>query len=91
MYFAKDPYEEVLQSIERKRYIEFLTYANIPLHEAVYAIIMMRRHIWLYADLQALFGVTAIDLYQAIQSINRTLLIFDYIIFIVTEQYQETI
>jgi hypothetical protein len=91
MYFAKDPYEEVLQSIDRKRYIEFLTNANIPLHEAVYAIIMMRRHIWLYADLQALFGVTAIDLYQAIQSINRTLLIFDYIIFIVTEQYQETI
>jgi len=80
---------EVLQLIERNRYIEFLTDANIPLHEAVYAIIMMRRHIWLFADLLALFGGTAIDLYQAIQSINRTLLLFDYMIFIITQQYQE--
>lgn len=91
MYFAKEPYHEVLQLIERKRYIEFLSDAGIPLHEAVYAIIMMRRHIWIFADSSALFGVAAIDLYQAIESINRTVLLFDYMILIVTQRYREAI
>ena len=33
---------------------------EIPLEEAIYALIMMRRHLWLYADFQALF-LTALD------------------------------
>jgi hypothetical protein len=88
MYFAEDHYQEVQQFLGRKRYVEETYGAGIPLHEAVYALILMRRHIWLYAEFQAVF-TTVIDMYQAVNSINRAVLLFDYAIFIVTQKYQE--
>ena len=79
LFFAEDPYQEVLQFLERTSYVEDTIADGISLPEALYALVMMRRHIWLYAETQALFN-TALDMYQAVQSINRTLLIFDYAI-----------
>jgi hypothetical protein len=88
MYFAEQPYQEVLQFLKWKQYVEITYGESIPLHEAIYALILMKRHIWLYAELQAVFS-TVIDMYQALESVNRTVLLFDYAIYIVAQQYKE--
>jgi len=49
----------------------------------------MRRHIWLFAELQGRFFNVATDIFQAVENINRTFLLFDYAIYAVTEKYQE--
>jgi len=46
----------------------------------------MRRHIWLYAEFEALF-TTSLEMHQQVESINRTLLLFDYATYIVAEEY----
>ncbi|MCD6153975.1 MAG: hypothetical protein J7J07_08720 [Syntrophobacterales bacterium] len=61
---------------------------GIPLSEAAYAICMMRRHIWLYADSQALF-ITPIDYHRAIATINKTILIFDHGLHCMIQKYVE--
>lgn len=63
-------------------------YENIPLEEAIYSLMMLRRHLWLYAEFQTLFH-TSLDQYQAADSINRTVLITDYGIIAVIEKYKE--
>ena len=89
MYFAENHYQEVWQFLERTRFVELIYGEGIPLHEAIYALILMRRHIWLFAEFQAVFSTTAIDMYQSVESINRTVLLFDYAIYILTQRYQE--
>lgn len=59
---------------------------GVPLHEALYAIILMRRHIWLYAEFQAIF-ITITEQRQALDSQTRTILIFDYIAYVLAEKY----
>jgi hypothetical protein len=59
---------------------------GVPLHEALYAIVLMRRHIWLYAEFQAIF-ITIIEQHQAMDSQTRTILMFDYIAYALTEKY----
>ncbi|MGV8056498.1 MAG: hypothetical protein AB2L12_00455 [Smithellaceae bacterium] len=72
----------------------FKTYAQesyamrIPMDEAVYALILMRRHIWLYAEFQTIFS-TAIDQRQAVDTLSRTILLFDYAAYDITKEYQE--
>jgi hypothetical protein len=61
---------------------------GIPLHEALYALILMRRHIWLYAEFQAIF-VTAVEQHQAAESLTRTILMFDYAIYVMSMRYEE--
>ncbi len=63
---------------------------KIPLDEAVYALILMRRNIWLYAEFQSIF-TTAIDQQQAVDTLSRTILLFDYASYDVTKEYQELI
>jgi hypothetical protein len=48
----------------------------------------MRRHIWLYAEFQTLF-ISAVEQQQAIESLSRTILLFDYATYVITERYQE--
>jgi hypothetical protein len=48
----------------------------------------MRRHIWLYAEFQAVF-VTAVEHHQAAESLTRTILMFDYATYVTTERYEE--
>jgi hypothetical protein len=61
---------------------------GIPLHESIYALILMRRHIWLYAEFQAMF-ITAVEQHQATESLTRTILMFDYAIYVLTQRYEE--
>jgi hypothetical protein len=86
IYFAEDTYTETLKFLEKADYFRAWHSRGIPLHEAIYALIMMRRHIWLYADLQSLFYSEG-DIYQAVISINRVLVVFDYAIFILASKY----
>lgn len=72
----------------------FRTYAQescamgIPMDEAVYALILLRRHIWLYAEFQTIFSA-GIDQRQALDTLSRTILLFDYAVYEVTKEYQE--
>jgi hypothetical protein len=72
----------------------FLRYAKacyaegIPLHEAIYALVLMRRQMWLFAEFQATF-VTVVEHQQAIDSITRTILVIDYAIYKITQHYQD--
>ena len=63
---------------------------KIPLQEAVYALILLRRNLWLYAEFQGVF-VSALELHQAVESLNRTILMYDYVSYQVIEKYQELI
>ncbi len=72
----------------------FKTYAResyalkIPMDEAVYALILMRRNIWLYAEFQSVFS-TSIDQRQAVDTLSRTILLFDYAAYDIAKEYQE--
>jgi hypothetical protein len=86
MCHDEKPYEQAW--VYFRQYAEASHAEGIPLHESIYALIMMRRHIWLSADLHALFA-SAIDLHQAIECINRVVLLFDYATYILAERYHE--
>lgn len=61
---------------------------RIPLPQAVYALILMRRHMWLFAEYQAIFE-TAVDQRHALESQSRMILMFDYAEFVVIDRYDE--
>ena len=86
MYHSEKPYEEA--SVYFTRYAEARHAEGIPLHESIYALLMVRRHIWLFAEIEALF-VSAVDLHQAIECINRVVLLFDYAVCILAQRYHE--
>ncbi|HDQ03922.1 MAG TPA: hypothetical protein ENN23_05040 [Deltaproteobacteria bacterium] len=86
MSLAEVPYNEAKNF--SWKYAEEFYEQKIPLHEALYALILMRRHLWLYAEFQGIF-VTALEKQQAVESLNRTILMFDYVSYQVTEKYQE--
>lgn len=71
-----------------QKYAEICYGDGIPLHESVYALNMMRRHMWLYAEFQTIF-VDALEHNQAIDSVMRIMLMMDYAIFEITQFYQE--
>jgi hypothetical protein len=86
MFVHDAPYrqaEKYFEHYAQERYGE-----RIPLHEAVYALILMRRHIWLYAEFQAIF-ITAVEHRQAVESLSRTILMFDYAMYAITRKYRE--
>ncbi|MBN2179053.1 MAG: hypothetical protein JW743_06455 [Deltaproteobacteria bacterium] len=88
IYFSEKPYAEL-----RDYFIKYASESykeGIPLHESVYALIMMRRHMWLYADFQAPF-LTSIEHHQAVETINKTIRIFDHGIYLVIQKYLELI
>jgi hypothetical protein len=84
VYPLKDPYPAIRDFMSK--YAETRFREGVPLHEALYAITLMRRHIWLYAEFQAIF-ITIIEQHQALDSQTRTILIFDYIAYAVAEKY----
>jgi len=88
MFFAENPHEAARQFVmpfAEKRYRE-----GIPLSEAVYALTLMRRHMWLYAEFQSLF-ITGLERQQAVETLNRTILMFDYVVYVMNETYQKLI
>ncbi|MRR16303.1 MAG: hypothetical protein EG826_07585 [Deltaproteobacteria bacterium] len=64
--------------------------SGVPLQEAIYALNMMRRHMWLYAEFQAIF-INAIEHHQAIDSVMRIMLLIDYAVYEITQYYQDRI
>lgn len=86
LFFTEDPFASA-QSIFVK-YADERFKEGTPLNEAIYALILMRRHMWLFAEFQATF-ITAIEHHQAIESLNRTILVFDYAVYLITKRYEE--
>lgn len=84
VYTVKDPYTAIRNFMGK--FAEALFNEGIPLQEALYAIVIMRRHIWLYAEFQAIF-ITVVEQLQAMDSLTRTILMFDYIAYALTEKY----
>jgi len=86
IFLSEKPYELARQFF--LRYAEARYREGIPVSEAIYVLSLMRRHIWLYSDFHITF-VTADDRKQAIESLNRMMLIFDYAVHVITEKYKE--
>jgi len=86
MFFNESPYEQAKEIFEK--YAEERYKEGIPLHEALYALILMRRHMWLYAEFQSIFNVE-VEHQQAAGSLSRTILMFDYIIYVVARKFWE--
>jgi hypothetical protein len=84
MFFNESPYEQAKEIFEK--YAEERFKEGMPLHEALYALILMRRHMWLYAEFQALFNVE-VEHRQAVESLSRTILMFDYIMYVVARKF----
>lgn len=88
IYFAENCFASVEHFLDIHGCVEDYFARGIPLEEVVYALILLRRHIWLYSDNQAIWNPVLIDMYQAVESNNRVLLIFDYATYIVTCKYK---
>jgi hypothetical protein len=88
LYFAEHPFHEVERILESTAFAQDACSHGVPITEAVYALVLMRRHLWLYAETQEMIN-SALDEYLVLESITRTLLIFDYAVQIVLEHYQQ--
>ena len=86
LYFEPNTYDTV--SVYFSKWAEDQFYENIPLEEAVYALIMLRRQLWLHAEFNTLFS-SALDQYQAAESINRTVLLTDYATVAIIKKYKQ--
>ena len=85
VYTDKDPFTAIQRFMGK--FAEERFQEGVPLHQALYAIVLMRRHIWLYAEFQAIF-ITIVEQQQAMDSLTRTILMFDYIAYALTEKYE---
>lgn len=86
LFFSDNPFEEA-QTLFAK-YAEARYREGIPLPEVVYALTLMRRHMWLFSTSQAVF-ITAVEHHHAAESQSRTILMFDYAVYIVVQRYDE--
>ncbi|MBN2282692.1 MAG: hypothetical protein JXO48_02265 [Deltaproteobacteria bacterium] len=84
IYFSEKPYREVRDFFSN--YAEKSFGQGVPLHECVYALIMMRRHLWLYAAFQQPF-LKGLDDEQQIGTITSTIRIFDHGIYLIIQKY----
>lgn len=85
VYFDEKPYKKLEKYFGN--YAEDSFRKGIPMEEAIYGLIMMRRHLWLYADFHALF-LTALDAHRAVETLNRTIRVFDQGVFIIIKRYR---
>jgi hypothetical protein len=86
LYFEQNTYD--VATAYFSKFAEEQFYENIPLDEAVYALILLRRQMWVFAEFQVLF-TSALDQYQASDGINRTVLLTDYGIIAMIRKYGE--
>jgi len=88
MYFAENCYQAMMHTLDVVGFAEDNFARGIPLEEAIYALVLMRRAIWLHSEQQSLYN-TGEDMIELIQSINRILVLFDYATHIVATKYRE--
>jgi len=88
IFLSEQPYETAREFFSR--FAEARYREGICASEATYALSLMRRHIWLYSDFHVTF-VTADERKQAIESLNRMMLIFDYAVHVITVRYEELV
>ena len=86
LYFDQNIYD--VSTAYFNKFAEDQYYEDIPLEEAVYALIMLRRQMWLFAEFNVLF-TSSLDQYQAAESINHTVLVTDYGVFATIKKYKE--
>jgi hypothetical protein len=89
MYFAEDCYKAVEQTLDISGFVDTFFARGVPLEQVQYALTLLRRHIWLYADAQLIFNPSVADMSLALDSINRILLVFDYANYYVSKTYRE--
>jgi hypothetical protein len=89
MYFAEDCFKAVSQNLDISGFVDTFYARGVPLEDVQYALILLRRHIWLYADSQLIFNPSVADMSLALDSINRILLVFDYASYYLTRTYRE--
>ncbi len=89
MYFADNCFQTVEHVLDVSGFAEDFFARNIPLEEVLYAVVLLRRHLWLYADSQAVFSSSIMDMYNALDSINRVTLVFDYVLYVTARTYGE--
>jgi hypothetical protein len=86
LFLSDTPFEEA--HVLFAKFAEDSYLARIPLPQIIYAITLMRRHMWLFAEFQATF-TTAIEHHHATESLNRTILMFDYATYVIVLKYDE--
>jgi hypothetical protein len=89
LYFAEDCFKAVEHTLDVDGFAEDYFMRGIPIEEALYTLVLLRRHIWSFADGQALYDPVLLDLASAVESVNRIVLIFDYADYIVAKKYRE--
>lgn len=88
LFATENPFEEA-HVLFTKFAREFYN-KRIPLPQAIYSIILMRRHMWLVAEYQAVFE-TAVEQRHALESQSRMILMFDYAEYVVILSYDDLI
>jgi hypothetical protein len=89
MYSSEEIFKAVEQNMDISGFVDTFFARGVPLEEMLYALILLRRHIWLYADQQMIFNPSVVDMSLAVDSINRILLVFDYASFYTARTYRE--
>lgn len=64
---------------------------SLPLSDVIYALILMRRHLWLFAEEEAMGEYDALGLHRALEFNNRVILIFDRAIHIAAQRYEKKV
>jgi hypothetical protein len=89
MYFAEERFKTVEHLLDVNGFVEDFYARNIPIEEILYALVLLRRQIWLYAEREDIFrSDNLFDLNSAVESINRVLLVFDYAGYISARKYR---
>jgi cell fate (sporulation/competence/biofilm development) regulator YlbF (YheA/YmcA/DUF963 family) len=70
-------------ALGKKRYKE-----GIPLHEVIMALMLIKRHLWLYVREKHFFDSTY-ECYQALEMNNKVVLFYDRAIYFTTIGYEE--
>ena len=64
---------------------------GLPLSEVIYALILMRRHLWITAEQEAMGEYDALGLHRALEFNNRVILIFDRAMHIAAQRYEKRV
>jgi hypothetical protein len=86
LFLSDNPFEDA--HVLFAQFAEDSYKMRIPLPQAIYALTLLRRHMWLYAEFQATF-MTAVEHHHAAESLNRTILMFDYATYVIALKYDE--